>query len=100
MPATVTPGPARPREELAAALGAEGLEPHAWSNGPGDRYAPHAHPYHKVLYCIRGSITFTLGDGTALALEAGGRLDLPAGTLHGAVAGPSGVECIEAARPA
>lgn len=77
---------------------AEGLQPHTWSNAPGDRYASHEHPYHKVLYCLEGSIRFTLADGTALDLVPGDRLDLPPGTVHAAIVGPEGVRCIEAPR--
>jgi quercetin dioxygenase-like cupin family protein len=87
--------------EAAARLRAEGLEPGGWSNGPGDRYPPHEHGYDKVLVCIAGSIRFGLPDrGIAVDLETGDRLDLPAGTRHDAVAGPSGVTCLEAHLPA
>ena len=82
---------------IRAALRAEGLPAYAWSNGPGDRYAPHTHSYDKVLYCVRGSITFEVG-GAALDLGAGDRLDLPAGTSHGARVGPEGCTCLEAHR--
>lgn len=33
------------RERLAG----EGLDPGAWSNGPGDRYDAHDHGYDKVI---------------------------------------------------
>ena len=85
---------------IRAALAEERLVPHRWSNGPGDVYAPHAHAYHKVLYCLRGSIVFRLADGSEIQLEPGDRLDLERGTEHAAVVGPTGVECIEAARRA
>jgi quercetin dioxygenase-like cupin family protein len=93
---TPWPGPG-PADETAirAAYRAEGLSPYAWSNGPGDRYSVHSHATHKVLYCVRGSITFTLGD-TGVELLPGDRLDLPAGTPHGAVVGDAGVLCLEA----
>ena len=81
-----------------AAFTAEGLAPHGWSNGPGYRYGAHSHPYGKVLYCVAGSITFHTPDGD-VALAAGDRLDLPAGTEHAATVGPDGVTCLEAARP-
>lgn len=77
---------------------AEALVPTAWSNGPGDRYSTHTHDYDKVLICVAGSITFHTPDGD-VALEAGDRLDLPAGTPHAATVGPGGVDCLEAARP-
>jgi len=76
----------------------EELTPHRWSNGPEDAYAAHAHAYHKVLYCVRGSIVFQLADGKQIELAPGDRLDLEAGTTHAAVVGGAGVECIEAAR--
>ena len=87
--------------ELATRLAREGLDPGSWGNGPGDRYAAHRHAYDKVIVCVRGSITFGLpGRGVGLALEAGDRLELPAGTEHDAVVGPAGVTCLEAHLPA
>jgi hypothetical protein len=87
--------------DLASRLRGEGLAPSGWSNGPGDRYSPHAHDYDKVLVCASGSIRFGLPDrGIALDLEVGDRLDLPAGTRHDAVVGPDGVTCLEAHVPA
>ncbi len=80
------------------AFRAEGLTPSQWSNGPGFRYGRHQHPYHKVLYCVAGSITFHTDDGD-LQLGPGDRLDLPPGTEHAATVGPSGVTCLEASRP-
>jgi Cupin domain len=73
--------------------------PGRWGNGPGDRYGRHDHPYHKVLFCLEGSITFHLADRD-VELGPGDRLDLPAGTPHAATVGPSGCRCIEGARPA
>ncbi len=67
-----------------------------WSNGPGDHYPEHRHDYDKVLVAMSGSITFRLPerDGS-VELGTGDQLDLPAGTLHGADVGPSGVTCSE-----
>lgn len=85
---------------IRAAYAAEGLSPYSWGNGPGDRYSVHTHATHKVLYCLQGSITFTLGGPGArsVTLHQGDRLDLPAGTAHGAIVGPQGVTCLEAHR--
>ena len=78
----------------------EGLEPYRWSNSPGDVYGAHTHPYHKVLYVVRGSITFGFpAQGQQAALKAGDRLELPPGTNHDARVGPQGVVCLEAHRP-
>ena len=80
-------------------LATEGLSPYRWSNSPGAEYGVHRHAYHKVLYVLSGSITFTLHPrGEARRLQAGDRLDLPAGTEHSALVGPEGVVCLEAAR--
>ncbi len=75
----------------------EGLSPYQWSNGPNDVYSAHQHSYDKVIYVVRGSITFGLPEkGQKLLLQAGDRLDLPANTVHDAVVGPQGVVCLEA----
>jgi quercetin dioxygenase-like cupin family protein len=85
----------------AERLRAEGLDASSWSNGPGDRYGAHEHGYDKVIVVAAGAIVFGLpADGGSLALEAGDRLELPAGTRHDAVVGPSGVACLEAHLPA
>jgi uncharacterized protein YjlB len=78
----------------------EGLEPYAWSNGPGDRYAVHRHDYDKVIGVESGSIAFGLGDAARIPLDAGDRLELPAGTDHDALVGAEGVRCLEAHLPA
>jgi uncharacterized protein YjlB len=88
-------------DTLEARLRGEGLDPGSWSNGPGDRYAAHAHAYDKVLVCVRGSIRFGLpASGATAELGVGDRLDLPAGMSHDAVVGPDGVTCLEAHLPA
>jgi quercetin dioxygenase-like cupin family protein len=85
--------------ELRALLSAEGLAPYAWGNPAGHVYAPHRHPFVKVLYCVSGSIRFDLpDDGSSVELRPGDRFDLPAQTLHAAVVGPDGVVCLEAHR--
>ena len=91
-------GSAPPAEsELRKLLADESLKGYVWSNGPGDVYGVHVHDYNKVIYVIRGSIAFGLPHvGRTLTLAAGDRLDLPAGTVHDAVVGESGVACLEA----
>jgi quercetin dioxygenase-like cupin family protein len=86
-------------DELMAKLQGEATGCYSWSNGPHDRYAPHSHSYEKVLYCVEGSITFSLEDeGRLLELRPGDRMLLPAGTVHSAVVGASGCTCIEGHR--
>ena len=97
MAAVLTRGSAT-RADALAAMRAEGCsDPRPWGNGPGDRYGAHEHGYHKVLYCLEGSITFHTDDGD-LAMTAGDRLDLGAGTRHAATVGPDGCACVEASR--
>jgi quercetin dioxygenase-like cupin family protein len=90
-------GPPPEPGEVEREMRAEGLDPRAWSNGPGDTYGWHAHPYHKTLVCLAGSIVFHTDDGD-LELAPGDRLELPPGTGHAATVGPRGVHCVEAAR--
>ncbi|HSH23834.1 MAG TPA: cupin domain-containing protein [Acidimicrobiales bacterium] len=84
--------------EVERRLADEGLSARTWGNGPHDRYAAHRHGYHKVLYCLSGSIVFHV-EGDDLELRPGDRLDVEAGTEHAATVGAEGVRCIEAARP-
>jgi quercetin dioxygenase-like cupin family protein len=76
-----------------------GVEPHAWSNGPGDRYGVHSHDYTKVLVCAAGSITFLVGpDATPVELLPGDGFILPPTTPHAAIVGPTGCTCLEGSR--
>ena len=91
----------RPPDEAAIRkiLSDEGLKPYSWSNRPGDVYSAHSHTFHKVIYVVKGSITFGLPDtGDKILLHTGDRLDLPAGVSHHAVVGNDGVACLEAHR--
>jgi len=96
LPGTSSPG----RASAEARLRTLGVEPWAWSNGPGDRYAAHEHTTTKLLVCAEGSITFQVGpEGEPVELVAGDGFVLPAGTRHAAVVGPSGCTCLEGHRP-
>jgi len=88
-------GPPPDRTAIERRFRDEGLSPHGWGNGPGDRYGHHSHDYHKVLYCLAGSIVFHTAEG-AIDLGPGDRLDVEPGTDHSATVGPTGVECLEA----
>ena len=84
---------------VALRLRDAGVEPHAWSNGPGERYGVHSHDYTKLLVCAAGSITFLVGpDALAVELKPGDGFVLPPGTSHAAVVGPSGCTCLEGYR--
>jgi mannose-6-phosphate isomerase-like protein (cupin superfamily) len=86
------------RADAVAAFEAEGCSaPRFWRNGPDARYGPHHHGFHKVLFCLSGSIVFHTDAGD-IELEAGGRLDIEPGTSHSATVGPEGCDCVEASR--
>ncbi len=81
---------------LEKELTGQGYALHAWSNGPGFWYPVHDHPYHKILAVLEGSITFYLpGEKREVAMQAGDRLEIVAGTAHSASVGPDGVTCLE-----
>ena len=75
----------------SAALAAAGLTPNRWSAPPGCEFARHAHPLSKRLFVLRGEIAFNDD-----VVRAGEGIRIPAGTEHEALAGPDGVECVEA----
>jgi quercetin dioxygenase-like cupin family protein len=76
-----------------------GLHPRSWETTPGDRFEWHDHPDHKVLFCLRGDITFHGRDVPDIELQPGDRMDIEARTEHSATIGPEGVACIEAFAP-
>ena len=85
-------------DDAVATFEAEGCSaPRSWANESGDRYGRHDHPFHKVLFCLSGSIVFHTDAGD-IELEAGGRLDIKPGTSHSATVGPEGCDCVEASR--
>ena len=76
-----------------------GVDPLAWSNGPGDRYGAHEHGFTKLLVCAAGSITFLVGDAEIpVELSAGDGFELPPGTRHAGIVGPRGCTCVEGHR--
>ena len=83
----------------SAHLRAAGVEPQAWSNGPGDRYSAHEHGFTKLLVCAEGSITFLIGTGgEPVELSAGDGFELPPHTTHAAIVGATGCTCVEGHR--
>jgi quercetin dioxygenase-like cupin family protein len=76
---------------------AEELAPYRWSNGPGDEYGAHSHPYRKIVFVVRGTIEFRVAmQREPIELRAGDRLELPANMRHAATVGSGGVVCLEA----
>ena len=91
-----------PPDEKAihALLEVEALTSKRWTNASGDRYPVHAHDFHKVVYCVEGSIWFMITDerDREIELNPGDRIDIPPGVRHSAIAGIDGVTCLEAHR--
>ena len=83
--------------ELRHRMISDGMDPKRWSNASGDRYSVHSHEYHKVVYCLEGSIWFVITDerDRSIELEPGDRIDIPPGIRHSAIAGLDGVSCLE-----
>ena len=84
-------------EEIRERFEAEGLTPQGWGNHPHDSYGWHSHSYHKVLYCVSGSLVFHTHERD-LELGPGDRMEIEPGTEHAATVGPAGGGGMEAAR--
>jgi quercetin dioxygenase-like cupin family protein len=82
-------------ETLSKQLQAKKIQTERWTAEPGQLFAAHAHTFDKRLWCAEGSIVLTIGDKT-VSLQAGDALELPANTIHSAVAGMNGCACYEA----
>lgn len=81
-------------EELHGHLASRGITAERWTAEAGQVFAPHSHPRDKQLFCAEGSITLAVA-GKSISLQPGDALDLPAGTVHEAVAGLAGTVCYE-----
>ena len=74
----------------------QGLHPVTWSNGPGDTYSPRKHDYLRIIYVVRGTVTFIFPLlKQRITLIAGDRLELPSGIVHRVEIGHEGVTCVE-----
>jgi len=80
--------------QLEGYLADHNIDAERWEADPGEEFEPHVHAKDKKLWCAEGSITFTIGDKT-IALQVGDALDIPAYTMHSAIAGFMGCICYE-----
>ncbi len=87
-------------EELLRFLANRNIETERWHADGGEVFAAHQHPHDKRLWCAEGSMNLMVTDPEtgvikSISLQPGDSLELPAGTVHEAVAGISGVVCYE-----
>lgn len=86
-------------EALRARLVADGYQAIRWDSKPHQIYLAHAHIYTEVLWLVAGSLTMILpASRRLLELNAGDRVEVPAGTLHAVQAGPEGATYLAATR--
>jgi quercetin dioxygenase-like cupin family protein len=97
---TLWQGPGRPAEAaLRGRLAADGYQVVRWSSEPDTGYPPHLHIYPELIWVVSGSLAVLLpAEDRLLALEPGDRVDLPAGLVHGTLAGPDGAVYLLATR--
>ena len=85
-------------EVLKTLLRDEGYSVFQWSDEPGTRYGPHAHPEDQSHWILSGELELRVGHET-YTLRAGDRDFLPANTMHSAsVAGDEAVTYLIGAR--
>lgn len=77
-------------KELAQQLKREGLShTYVWEDQPGAFYPDHTHTTETAHIILSGEMIVTM-DGRTETYRAGGRCDVPAGTVHSAKMGPKG----------
>lgn len=80
--------------ELLTLFAEKNIAADRWEADMSEVFEPHVHAKDKKLWCSEGSITFTINN-KSIALQAGDALDLPAYSMHSAVAGFMGCVCFE-----
>jgi quercetin dioxygenase-like cupin family protein len=74
----------------------EGMKAHRVKNESGQKYLAQRHEYAKIIYVIRGSITYRIPEsGEEATLHPGDKLEIAAGVNHEAEVGPYGVVYLE-----
>ena len=82
---------------IRAALEKDGLSVDAWSAEASTVNGPEALGYDRTIVVISGMARITLPDSPEeyADLMGGDRIDIPAGTKHGLMAGPAGASGVE-----
>lgn len=97
---TLWEGPGCPSEERQRAqLMADGYQVVRWASEPATGYPPHLHIYPELLWLVSGSLTVVLpAEDRLLELSPGDRAEMPAGLVHGTMAGADGAVYLLATR--
>jgi len=69
--------------DLRLRLESEGYSVFQWTDAPGTKYGPHAHPEDQSHWILSGELELRVGHET-YTLRAGDRDYLPANTTHSA----------------
>ena len=80
--------------QLEIYLSDHDVDAERWEAEAGEIFEPHIHAKDKKLWCAEGSIVFDFGN-KKVPLQVGDALDVPANTMHSAVAGFMGCVCYE-----
>src|SRR5215469_1840734 len=77
-------------KKLSEELHREGfLQTFVWQDAPGTLYPEHTHTQETAHIILSGEMTLTM-NGRTMTYRAGGRCDVPAGTVRSAKMGPQG----------
>lgn len=80
--------------QLEIFLADHNIDAQRWEADPGQVFEPHIHAKDKKLWCAEGSIVIDI-DNKKIPLQVGDALDLPANTMHSALAGFMGCICYQ-----
>jgi quercetin dioxygenase-like cupin family protein len=96
--AAIPPLEMRPGSVIARRIEGERITMAVFELQPGAVVPEHEHPAEQMGLCLRGSLTFTVGDERR-TLSAGGTWNIPSGVPHRAEAGPVGAVAVEVFSP-
>jgi quercetin dioxygenase-like cupin family protein len=96
--ASIPPLEMRPDSIIARRIEGQRITMAVFELQPGAIVPEHAHHHEQMGLCIRGSITFTVGDETR-TLGPGGTWNVPSAIPHRAEAGPEGAIAVECFSP-
>ena len=73
------------KREAIREISDAGWWPVSWRDAPGEVYEPHKHDADQTLYLVEGLLEVEVG-GKTHSLHPGDKLELPAFTVHSAMA--------------